>query len=616
VFAKNVFVSPNPSSGVAPLEVQLRCVVNRSTSEPSEYIIDFGDGSDIETFKSNEYSHTFTHTYTGGFFRPICKVRKTGVGGISDSNPSRVIVAKWKFETGDDIDCSPAIDEDGIVYIGSDDGNLYAVDPHLGEELWHFTTGGEIRASPTVAPDGTIYFGSLDNNLYAITSKGSLKWSLLFNGYLFSSPAISSDGSTVFIGSSDKNIYAITRSGTIKWKYETGGKIISAPSIGYDGIDDVVYVGSLDNHLYALAASTGLLKWKFKTNAEIYGSPAISTSGQIYVGECRTGDAKDYDFKFYSINVDGSKLWEVRGGTGFYSSPAIGTDNLIYVGGWDGLIHAIHINGNRLFANATSPLADVNSSPAVGSNMVAYVGCKNGNFYAVQNPNIEEEKREDWVFKTGDDILQSSPAIDDNGTIYFGSRDNNLYAINPGNMTLAESPWPMFQGDSMHTGAAKNIDIPTIISSFPAKEENNVSIDTVQIKVNFAPGVEASQVDIDSFKLIKQTNDGDIEVDGIVYFSNSRYNNTAYIVTAVFKRLNEDEPMEYNTVYSASISYVDNPPNEEEENTTEVGNGTNLDYDKQFRWSFTTEIEPKETSSSDGGSIDCFIKAISSTLWE
>ncbi len=56
---------------------------------------------------------------------------------------------KWRFETGkvDDFDCSPAIGEDGTIYFGSKDGNLYALygeSGGLAETPWPMH-GGDLR---------------------------------------------------------------------------------------------------------------------------------------------------------------------------------------------------------------------------------------------------------------------------------------------------------------------------------------------------------------------------------------------------------------------------------------------------------------------------------------
>ena len=53
--------------------------------------------------------------------------------------------------------------------MGSEDNNLYAVNPSDGSQKWAFTTGGDVVSSPAIGVDGTIYVGSYDNNLYAIS---------------------------------------------------------------------------------------------------------------------------------------------------------------------------------------------------------------------------------------------------------------------------------------------------------------------------------------------------------------------------------------------------------------------------------------------------------------
>ena len=73
---------------------------------------------------------------------------------------------RWEFRTGDWVSSSPVI-TDGIVYFGSADGYLYALDAKSGKLKWRFKTEGEVYSSPAVA-DGTVYFGSADNYLYAL----------------------------------------------------------------------------------------------------------------------------------------------------------------------------------------------------------------------------------------------------------------------------------------------------------------------------------------------------------------------------------------------------------------------------------------------------------------
>ena len=54
-------------------------------------------------------------------------------------------------------------------FIGSNDGNRYALNANTGDELWSYTTGGSIFSSPAVV-NGVVYFGSHDHNVYALNS--------------------------------------------------------------------------------------------------------------------------------------------------------------------------------------------------------------------------------------------------------------------------------------------------------------------------------------------------------------------------------------------------------------------------------------------------------------
>ena len=81
---------------------------------------------------------------------------------------------KWRVPLGGIVGYnSPAIAEDGTVYIGSSDKNLYAIDPKDGSEKWRFAMNGvdDMDSSPAMGGDGTIYVASRDGNLYAINGE-------------------------------------------------------------------------------------------------------------------------------------------------------------------------------------------------------------------------------------------------------------------------------------------------------------------------------------------------------------------------------------------------------------------------------------------------------------
>jgi outer membrane protein assembly factor BamB len=71
----------------------------------------------------------------------------------------------WARDLGAPIDSSPAV-ADGVVYVGSEDDSLYAVDQTSGKVVWSYATGGQVESSPAVA-NNMVFVGSDDRSLYA-----------------------------------------------------------------------------------------------------------------------------------------------------------------------------------------------------------------------------------------------------------------------------------------------------------------------------------------------------------------------------------------------------------------------------------------------------------------
>lgn len=120
---------------------------------------------------------------------------------------------KWDIQKGNRIESCPAITGDGIIYFGSDDNNLYAINPD-GSQKWRFQTGDIIRTAPAVSSSSVVYTCSYDGFLYALnTADGSEKWRFQTQGSLRASPSIGSDN-IIYIGSDDSFLYAVNPDGT------------------------------------------------------------------------------------------------------------------------------------------------------------------------------------------------------------------------------------------------------------------------------------------------------------------------------------------------------------------------------------------------------------------
>ncbi len=124
---------------------------------------------------------------------------------ISPSNASR-LSKRWSHQTGLFIRSSPVVMH-GLVYVGSDDHSLYALDASTGQKRWSYQTGGTIQDSSPAVANGLVYVGSADDGLYALdTSTGQKHWSYQTGGFIDSSPTVA-DG-VIYVGSADDSLYA------------------------------------------------------------------------------------------------------------------------------------------------------------------------------------------------------------------------------------------------------------------------------------------------------------------------------------------------------------------------------------------------------------------------
>ncbi len=77
----------------------------------------------------------------------------------------------WSYTTGNTIGSSSPAVAGGVVYVGSEDNKLYALDAVMGARKWSYTTGSSIYSSPAVA-NGVVYIGSDDATVYAFHLPG------------------------------------------------------------------------------------------------------------------------------------------------------------------------------------------------------------------------------------------------------------------------------------------------------------------------------------------------------------------------------------------------------------------------------------------------------------
>jgi outer membrane protein assembly factor BamB len=218
-----------------------------------------------------------------------------------------------------------------------------------------------------------------------------------------------------------------------KWEASVHGQVLSSPAV----VDGTVYLGSIDNHLYAFDSATGSPQWQAPIGGDVLSSPAI-WRGRVFVGST--------DGLVYAFNADsGQPLWQTAlSAPIFFASPTIARGRL-HITASDGTVYALNArNGQKIWVGAAGDYT--NSSPAV-ANGLAYVVSGDGDVYAFPTA-CSDPCLPQWVADAGS-FSNSTPAVA-GGRVYVGMSDGDIVALNASNGSVV---WTVHAGDGPVDGA-------------------------------------------------------------------------------------------------------------------------------------------------------------------
>ncbi|MGW8394061.1 outer membrane protein assembly factor BamB family protein [Pseudoduganella sp. HUAS MS19] len=245
---------------------------------------------------------------------------------------------------------SPVVAQ-GRLFIGAEDGNLYAYDLASRKLAWLYHAGAGIGSTPAVA-DGTVYALARDGRLHAVdAATGARRWEFATQGearfaayglygsekraapardpwdFWLSSPVVA-DG-RVYFGSSDERLYALdAKTGAVQWAFKSGGMIHAAPALA----GKTLVFGSWDGAVYALDVASGRQLWRYQTETEQKTStllgvqaPPLVDGDTVYIGS--------RDTWFYALELASGKLrWRYDGKGSWVISGAVASGKGVYFG--------------------------------------------------------------------------------------------------------------------------------------------------------------------------------------------------------------------------------------------------------------------------------------------
>jgi outer membrane protein assembly factor BamB len=330
--------------------------------------------------------------------------------GVSVSGVPRDLRVVWTWEAGESIESSAAI-SGGVVYVGSQSGELAALNLSDGSVRWKYKATGPIGESSPCVANGVVYIGDLNGVVHAVTAgDGRAVWTFKTNGEVKSSPVVAGD--RLLIGSYDEHFYCLNASsGSLIWKFRTQGPVHCTAGIS----NGIAHIAGCDETFRAIRISDGRELFRVASGAYTGASPAL-------VG--RTAYYGTFNNEVIAVNLTTRRIrWRYqnrRRQFPYYSSCGV-VEGRVVVGGRDKMVHCIDaVTGKELWTFMTN--ARVESSPALADGR-AFIGSNDGRFYVLDYRTGAKV----WEFNAGAP-LSASPAIA-SGRVVIGSEDGRLYCF-------------------------------------------------------------------------------------------------------------------------------------------------------------------------------------------
>ena len=299
---------------------------------------------------------------------PTFRANPLQTGVATDTLPDKLEVL-WKFETKDAIEATAAI-ADGVVYIGSFDEHLYAIDLATGKEKWKFKAG-PIKAAVSYRA-GQVYAGNIDGDFFCVDAvTGKQQWKFTTDGEISSGANFAGDN--ILFGSGDEHLYCVSKAGNEVWKYKVpGGPVNGSPVVA----GNRTFAAGCDSNLHIIDLDKGKQVAKLDLGSQI-GASAAAAGDLLYVGTISSNEFLAIDAKKAEV------VWKFqapRGANAFYASAAL-TDKLVVVGSQDRRIWALdRRTGMDVWSFPTDKIVK-GSAVIVGTRV--FVGSMDSRLYAL-----------------------------------------------------------------------------------------------------------------------------------------------------------------------------------------------------------------------------------------
>lgn len=304
------------------------------------------------------------------------------------------------------------------LVIGSRAGKLVALNTADGRPTWSTPLSGGVDGEARLdLARGQVYVGSDDGFVYAVDAQGAVRWSYKAKGAIERGAELG--GELVYFSTAADRVFALeAASGKFRWQYEREtpeGFTIhghSAPRL----LDGAVFAGFSDGYLVSLNAENGEVMWARSLAAatdqfvDVDATPAFagdlvitsSYSGGLYALRGRNGDVR------WRLNIEGASAIGLADGRLYVAAPREG-------------LAALTPQGQFLWRQGLADAGDLTPPAAIGPYLV-FSGSRAGLFIVERATG-----RLLQLFNPGRGAC-AAPTIDGNN-VYLLANSGSVYAL-------------------------------------------------------------------------------------------------------------------------------------------------------------------------------------------
>jgi len=182
----------------------------------------------------------------------------------------------WPFETQAAL-WAPPVTDGKYLYLAAMDHNVYKLEAASGKQVWSSEdVGGAMVGTPALSSDGVLYVGTFNSELVALNSQnGKVLWKAPAAGWVWASPLLLGD--TLYFGDLNGTMHALGLDGKVKWSVQpdsaTSHRAIVDKALV---VNDTLYFSSETGTLFALDITNGNTRWSKPIGGKLYTGPAAA----------------------------------------------------------------------------------------------------------------------------------------------------------------------------------------------------------------------------------------------------------------------------------------------------------------------------------------------------